>query len=301
MTSSLCISIPAELKRFQIVPPNARDENSSSVEFGVRMQRGSNGEVQCAAYYSDSGELLKKVYYNGAFVANIIHYRNGHINIREEYHDDKITRKIFYNKEANIQSCIVYAYNRLDKITSINKFKDGKSYRVDYGYDDLNRVNSRKISIDGNIIKEQKYRYDILDRIVDYEDNSQKIKINRMSTKNELISYTIIDKMNNRIEVNNKFNICGSYEHTEIVLNEHKIVIKDSSYLDNVMLKKPYTTEDDLDLIIANLFKPSSAVPTKRTDGEHDISENVIAINIKPVVLPISLRKRLMYKQATSM
>ena len=60
------------------------------------------------------------------------------------------------------------------------------------------------------------------------------------------------------------------------------------------MLKKPYATEDDLDLIISNLMKPSiqtqrvDDVLTKKTAG-------LIDSTIQVKTLPISIRKRVLF------
>ena len=65
------------------------------------------------------------------------------------------------------------------------------------------------------------------------------------------------------------------------------------------MLKKPYTSEDDLDLIIANLFSksPSKIEKNKNLDK---LSNDIINREIEIKVLPISIRKRVLYNQIIS-
>ena len=85
----------------------------------------------------------------------------------------------------------------------------------------------------------------------------------------------------------------------EIIVNGHSTTVKDTSYVDNIMLKKPYATEDDLDLIIANLFggtgtrnsEESSVIKSSFKKAQQDI---------EPRILPISIRKRLLYNNTMS-
>ena len=297
MVKNLCVSIPIELRKYQKVSEN-KDIilKNSTLPFGVKIIRNALGEVEHSAHYSDNGELLKKVFYKGSSVVSISHYRNQCLSAKEEFIDNKITNKRIYDKEGNIISTTRYCYNRKDKIVSIKKICGDDIYFVEYGYDELERVNSRKISCNTKVIREQTYRYDILDRIVEYKDENQTIKIMRISSKNELISYTITDKIGNNIYITNNIDICGNYDNTEISLNGHKIKVKDKSYVDNIMLKKPYTTEDDLDFVIANLL----AEPPKITNRENinEITDKIISGKVEAIqakTLPISIRKRLLY------
>ena len=292
MVKSLCVSIPIELRQYQKIQAKPDNVPNCTFESSVRIFRNSDGEVEHAAYYSDTGELLKRVYYKGSAIINIKHYRNNLLYINEEYTEGKLGGRVIYDNKGNVSSSTYYTYNRQDKITSIRKQKGVQSFRVDYGYDELNRVNSRKVYLNAEVIKEQTYRYDILDRIVEYKDDTQVIKINTISKNNELISYKITDKIGNEISVLNKFDAYG-YARSEIYLNGHTISVRDKSYLDNIMLKQPYTTEDDLDFIISNLFS-SPLYGTKR-ENTSDISSDVIQSNIQNRTVPISMRKRLLY------
>ena len=162
------------------------------------------------------------------------------------------------------------------------------------------RVNSRIIKVNKNTVAEQRYRYDILDRIVEYKDENQTINVLKLNPKNELLSYTITDRNGNTISIINKY-MCSDYIGTEIDLNGHKTTVNDKSYVDNVMLKKPYTSEDDLDLVISKMLNNSKSeseskpklIPITRRGPNKDISDTIINNNLinsnKP--LPISMRK----------
>lgn len=63
--------------------------------------------------------------------------------------------------------------------------------------------------------------------------------------------------------------------------------------MDSNMLKKPYTKENDLDLIIQKLLKPDDS-KIKRTSSSNFVDEN-----IETKTLPISIRKRILYNIAT--
>ena len=59
------------------------------------------------------------------------------------------------------------------------------------------------------------------------------------------------------------------------------------------MLKKPYATEDDLDIIISNLFTGMDAVTQRPASSNNAMG--LIDANIENRALPISLRKRALY------
>ena len=298
----LCINIPEELQQYNkivsIIDKDTITSEEQAPDFGVKLIKDKNGNLIHTAYYSDNGELLKKIFYNGSTVASIEHYRNNSLYSVEKYNDGKMVRKTKYNRDKNTECIINYEYNRKDQITSIRKLAGKYKYEVDYGYDELLRVNSRIIKINSIIAAEQRYKYDILDRIVEYKDENQTIKVQKLNQKNELISYIITDKIGNTITVINKY-ICSEYIGTEIELNGHKTTICDRNYIDNVILKKPFTSEDDLDFVISKmLFKPSSThkediIPITKRKPDEDIINMVIHDNItdKSKPLPISLRK----------
>ncbi len=63
------------------------------------------------------------------------------------------------------------------------------------------------------------------------------------------------------------------------------------------MLEKPQASDEDLDLIISNLFK--EAHPVRRSEQSVQKSMTMIDSNIESKTLPIALRKRLMFELAT--
>ena len=63
----LCISIPEELQQYKKIA-NLIDNNDNAkvvpnTDFGVRLIRDMYGNPVHAEYYSDTGELLKKIFY----------------------------------------------------------------------------------------------------------------------------------------------------------------------------------------------------------------------------------------------
>lgn len=249
----LCISIPEELQEFLKAVTVIDEINEKPNNFGVETIKDELGNITCTAYYSNSGELIKRVYYNGSSVSSIEHYRNNILYSQENYSSGKIIKKTLYNTDGEEINEIKYKYEG-DRIIYIQKKVNDEVYSVDYGYDELNRVNSRIIKSGSETISEQLFRYDILDRIVEYRDSNQCISVHKVNSHNELISYTIRDAIGNIIEVNNKY-MCTDYIGTEITINGHKTTVKDRMYVDNVMLKKPYTNEDDLDFALSNQIK----------------------------------------------
>lgn len=57
------------------------------------------------------------------------------------------------------------------------------------------------------------------------------------------------------------------------------------------MLKKPYTSEDDLDLIIANLFRGEKAMQAERENDAEKRSSSLIDKSIEFRALPIQCEK----------
>ena len=298
----MCVSIPRELQSFAKCKDKLLKTNIQGpklLNFGVKFIKKIDGKLDYAAHYSDTGELVKKVYYEGSRIKKIQHFSNNILYMDEEYSDDLIVRKIKYSKDKTILSKTGYTYNRNNKITSIRKTKSGNTFSVEYGYDELERVNRRIVSYNHEIVKEQKYRFDILDRIVEYSDNNQTIRVQKISPDNKLIYYSITDKIGNEITIINNF-FCSEYQKTEVTLNGHKIELVDKNYVDNIMLKKPYATEDDLDLIISNLFNEKTEYTTKRTSLS-DTADSIIDNTITARALPISLRKRVLYNMSLNL
>ena len=184
-------------------------------------------------------------------------------------------------------------YNCFNKrLNRICKKTLNKELLVGYRYDTFGRIIEKNISFNGKQTTKQEYRYDVLDRVVEYKDTKRKILVDKIGQNNELISYTITDRIGNVINVDNHFADCG-YICTSLKVNGHSTSVNDASYVDNVMLKKPFATEDDLDIIISNLFTGMDTV-TQRTASE-DNAKSLINNGIEIRTLPISLRKRALY------
>lgn len=297
--STLCVSIPLELQSYKKTSKISFISKNYDVKqnFGIKIIKKPDGKVNYTAHYTDSGELFKKCYYEDNDIVKISHFRSDKLFCTEDYESEKLKRKTFFTNDGEIKSEIFYEYSG-SNIKSIKKLQTKTLYEVIYGYDELDRINKRTIKINDETVSEQRYKFDILDRLLEYQDSNQKIEILRMSPKNQLIYYKITDKIGNNISVTNNFD-SGRYKYTEISLNGHKMTISDINYVDNIMLKKPYATEDDLDLIIANLFSSNSieCSVTKRPNVM-DMASQLIQDNIQLRTLPISIRKRILYNMS---
>ncbi len=286
----LCVSIPQELLCYK----KNKDENSKkpekSFKSGVSVVKDNCGKIERVDYYTPCGELLKRVIYNGSSIVAIQHYRNNSLYITEDYKDNLIVAKKIYDKLGKVISKIYYEYDRQNNLTGICKLQDFSQYRIQYGYDELQRVNSRKIWINTEVVEEQKYKYDILDRIIEYSDLNQSILVKKISENNDLLAYTITDKIGNEISITNHL-IAGEYIKTEILLNGHSMEIKDYSYLDNIMLKKPYISEDDLELVISNLLKTEIEDKATQRINKNDTTNTIINKSIDTARQSIPLRK----------
>lgn len=286
------VSIPTELKQYQKVIDimTSVDSNSSAAaDFGVKLIKDANGHVSEAVYYSDTGDLIKKIFYKGSLVSHIEHYRYNRIRSQEQYKDGKMYRKSLYNKNGYLVSTICYEYNRAGNIVSVRKNINNQVYQVKYDYDELGRPNCRILCMNTRMLATQKFRYDIIDRIVEYEDNHQKIKVYKVNQNNELVKYTITDNYGNVIEVLNKF-LCSQYIGTDVNLNGHIVTVKNSEYLDNVMLKKPYPSSDDLDLAMSNILGNGEKNIVEIVHNT-EIGNGVMSKGHEAKILPISIRK----------
>ena len=294
--NELCITVPEDLRCYKKSSDYfCEQKNNYEYISEIKIIRNQSEQIESVEYY-ENGELVKSVIYKTSSVIANRYFKFGYLYLEEEFSSyPKVSSKSFYKKDGNLSFRIEYEYNRQDKITGIKKLKNNTEYLVKYGYDELDRVNSRKIYVNSDLLCEQKYRYDILDRVVEYRDANQTISINQISTQGELISYKIIDRIGNEIIVNNLFSKNG-YSCTKVTVNGYSSNIKDESYVDNIMLKKPYTTEDDLDLIISQLLKPANI--NNRTERNDVVDKNVDSIiekNIEYKTLPISIRKRILF------
>lgn len=289
----ISISIPSELKQFEkivkVISSNDETEEFSKNDFGVKLIKNDEGQVSEALYYSNTGDLLKKIFYSGSSIYRIEYYRDNKMRVLESYTMGKLLNKCIYDKFGQLYCTFNYEYHQKDLITSIKKIVKDKHYKVEYEYDDCNRINCRILILNSQILDTQKFKYDVIDRIIEYKDNNQEIKVEKINTNNELIKYTISDIIGNKIEIWNKF-LCSDYVGTEIELNGHKTSIKDRSYVDNVMLKRPYATEDDLDLAMSCILDKKQLMSVTRTNKQ-DISDSILKDRVNDNTLPISIRK----------
>lgn len=298
MLNSCCkINIPDELLCFyKYEPEDTQNEDEICIDPNVRINRDSRGRVVSVGYYSPDKELIKLVFYDGGTISKINYYREDRLYLAETYKDNLILLKEIFKKDGSFAYSISYEYNQNNQIRRICKKTTKTEVVVIYKFDSLNRIIQRKIIVDYKPYSEQSYSYDVLDRVTGYKDENQKITVNNISPKNELLNYVITDKMGNEITVVNHFTERG-YLNSEVSLNGCSISVNDTSYADNIMLKRPYTSEDDLDFVIANLFKNTDTACAKRTDYS-DILKNsagIIDNNIELRTLPISIRKRVLY------
>lgn len=294
----LGIPIPDELQQYKknVVYPKNENNIVQMSNFGVKVVKDEFGNPLHAEYYSDYGELLKKIFYKGSSISTIEHYRNAILYSQEEYKEGLLVRELTFNNNGEITSTVKYNYNRVNKITAIRKSVKDSRYDVEYGYDELNRVNSRTLKYNNEVIEQQNYRYDILDRIVEYKDKTQIITVHKINQNNDLVCYTVTDNAGNTMAVVNKF-LCKEYIGTELDFNGHKTTVKDKCYVDNIILKKPVTTKDDLDFAMSGVLKKFEEnrieISTKRYNNK-DIIEKIIGTSVNPKtrkILPISLRK----------
>lgn len=288
-----CFAVPQVLENYY-----KTDNEDNYIDIGAssntEVKRDSFGRVVSVSYYTEDRDLIKTEFYSGSRICTINQYRQGRLYSTGEYKDDLLISKSIMKKDGTISCQYEYEYNQNNKINRIHKITKNKDILVGYRFDSFGRIIERNISVNNEMITRQKYQYDILDRVVAYQDASQKIKVDNISEKNELISYTITDRMNNIIKVENHFADCG-YICSKVMVNGHSCSVNDKSYVDNLMLKSPYTSEDDLDLIISNLLS-NHVNTTSRI--EYVVSNNAMGLidrSIEIRTLPISLRKRALY------
>ena len=295
------LAVPADLKAYYHVTDVIRNVDAGEKNLltsDVVINRDTQGCISSVKYYTRDRELLKEIFYKDDSINKIDFYRGNVLYSTEAYKNGLLALKFVFRNNGYLANTYEYDYDKKGKIISICKKCDEREIAVVYKYDELERIAARKLYLNSEKILEQHYRYDILDRIKEYSDDNQQIIVNKVSRKNELLSYVIIDRMGNKVTVENHFTIHG-YTNTEIIVNGHSTTVKDTSYVDNIMLKKPYATEDDLDLIIANLFggtgtrnsEESSVIKSSFKKAQQDI---------EPRILPISIRKRLLYNNTMS-
>ena len=286
MNNDLVRIVPQELRKFINQPDNINKTFSQT-----EILRDSHGRICSICYYNLKRKLTKQVFYIGAEIKSIEHYHKSTLVTREEFEDSKLIIKKHYC-DGSLESIIKFEYDALGNTQKIYKDENSEITTVEYKYDSLSRIVSRQIYSSKGFVSKQEYNYDVQNRVIYYSDENQKIIVYNYSQKNELLNYEITDRMNNVISVVNHFSDTG-YICTDYSLNKHSLTINDTSYVDNVMLKKPYAKEEDLDIIISNLFAGMDTT-TQRMSGSNN-AINLIEQTIETRTLPISLRKRALY------
>lgn len=282
-------TIPEELVKY-FNPDNAEENLNFSSD--IEVVRNSNGKISSLKLYSPDKELIKTLCYENSKIVLVNHFRQNLLYSSDRYNNELLIEKNVYRRNGALAYTINYEYNREKRLNRICKKALNRELLVGYRYDSFGRIIEKNISFNGKQRTKQEYSYDVLDRIVEYKDTKQKILVNKISQNNELISYTITDRISNVISVENHFADCG-YICTTLVVNGHSTSVNDASYVDNVMLKKPFATEDDLDIIISNLFTGMDTA-TQRA-GCYSNAMDIINNNIENRALPIALRKRALY------
>ena len=284
-------TIPEELVKY-FHSDDALIEENLNFSSNVEVVRDSEGKVSALKLYSPDNELIRTLCYENSKIVLVNNFRQNLLYSSDKYNNELLIEKNVYRKNGSIAYTITYEYNREKRLNRICKKTLNRELLVGYRYDTFGRIIEKNISFNGKQTTKQEYRYDVLDRVVEYKDSKQKILVDKIGQNNELISYTITDRIGNVINVENHFADCG-YICTSLKVNGHSTSVNDASYVDNVMLKKPFATEDDLDIIISNLFTGMDAV-TQRTTSE-DNAKSLINNSIAIRTLPISLRKRALY------
>ena len=300
MLNSYCrLSVPENLTTYYRVTDTIKRVKPQVFDSDVVINRDAKGYIVSVNYFSPEKKLVKQVCYKEEEISKINYYHDGCLTSTEAYKDGLPALKFIFKKNGYLACTFEYQYNRKKQRTSVCKKSQDKEIKIEYKYDDFDRIVKRSVSLNKEYFLEQIYRYDILDRIVEYRDNNQRIVVNRINKNNELLSYVITDKMNNDITIVNHFTDENTYDYTEMTVNGHSSTVRDKSYVDNVMLKKPYTSDEDLDLIIANLFREEDSKPVTRDVEAESFSRKLINSNIEQRALPISIRKRLLYSLAS--
>ena len=299
MNNLLSKTIPQELivyKKIIDELENNKEEDSNIPSYlsNIEIKRDSRGRVVSHSHYNVDNELVKQVFFNGDEITAINYYRNEILSRKEIYDSGLLLSNYAYKKNGSCVYELHYSYDNRGKINSIQKKAKDMDFLIKYEYDSLERIISRQILVNNALVTRQQYTYDILNRVIEYKDENQKIFVHNISKKNELISYTITDKIGNEILITNHFVETG-YVNTEFTLNGHSTTLVDTSYVDNVMLKRPYTNEDDLDLIISNLFSTQDKIIDQPKREISNKSLGLIDYNIEMRILPISIRKRVLY------
>ena len=311
--SYLGITIPEELlstdeknslQNVQFINKTSLPQANVLKEFvgNIYFNKNKNGVVESAKFYDDYNILLKEVFYNGVSVYKIDYYKNNKKYIEEEYNKNLVEKRCF-SPDGALKHSIKYEYNSKNKIISILRTQNDIEIMSKYDYDEFDRIKIRKIYVNSDLVIEQNYRYDILDRLSQYRDNNQTLNVECISTNNLLLKYSITCSNGIIMYIKNNFEN-DNYVNTEITINNKTIKVKSINFVDNIMLKQPQASEDDVSMVLSYIY-PKNVVPittsrTKCSDILNQNLNNIISIksdnNAK--YIPISIRKRLLYQNA---
>ena len=226
---------------------NEPKQASADTNYTVKLSRNTKGAIEKINYYNLNGTLEKSALYNGSDLAKVKVYEKSYSYVEEEWQENKLTSENYFDVNDNLLYKVKYEYSQ-NKVVKVTKESGDDIFSVSYTYDEFGRVNGRTIVENGTTIAVQKYKYDVIDRITSYEDNTKKLFVWKMSANGELLSYSVVDRNDNERVINNKFDENG-YNSTEISLNNIKRNVSDLKYADNIVLKRPYASEDDLILV----------------------------------------------------
>lgn len=288
MSANLYLAIPLELKQYQLFSEEKTDNYLTNDLLDIYLNNNKQECVERTEYFSATGELLKRSLYEGSLLRKEIFFINGRIGTEKEFDKNKVGTKKTYDKDGNIVCTTLYVYKN-DLIIGIIKKKNNNEYKISYSYDEAKRIINRSIYINQVLVNKQIYNYDRDSKVIEYRDNNQSIKICQRTQQNELEKYIVNDIFGNKIEVYNHFEN-GEYVKTEITLNEHKTVIRDENYVYNLTLQKPQANEDDLNLVLSNLWRPA-AIETNNENETKTIFEFIKNKELADNILPITIRK----------
>ena len=290
------INIPEEADEFSFTPIHL------AVFSSVETRKDTSGNIVEVDYYH-LDNILKKVKYADGSVSEVIYFREGNLEKKQLYEEGRLNKEYVYKTNGEVLYLLEYEYN-LNKLFSITQTFGLNSRKVEFGYDFMGRITERKIYSDDNPVLNQKYFFDALDRVSGYEDDYFSFMVGKFTQNNQLQTYRITDKMKNEVIVTNNFED-KNYIDTEISVNGSKKNVKDTSYLENIIMKKPTKNMEELDLIISKLYDNKEQEYSMATRRPSATSEerlesnlvNIIEYKTKSKPLPISLRKRALYQQ----
>lgn len=264
----------------------------------TKIHYDNKGSIDYIEFYNSyDGTIEKIVDYQGPFIKRINFYQNNRLYKAEEYSDSKICTREYYNNGIKVETNS-FQYNNDNRLIKINKTKNNVDYYIQYEYDCLSRIKTRRAYANCDKLIEQKYKFDILDRVIEYEDDYQKIVVNNFGEHNELLSYTITDMQNNVLNIQNQF-YANKYLHSVLTLNSSSLKVQNKHYVDNILLKKPIPSETDFNFILLLFTNSRNAnIPSLcNIHSQNQKTNKCFNDNIKAMtVVPISMRKYLLYE-----